>query len=362
MNRKPTSGIPTSGDPRNRSGDPSKIVPGKSLNVRPGPSDDLSDVPGVKVGHASDFIGMTGCTAILFDGESVSASPGSGATVGVDVRGSSPGTRETARLAPTASVNDTHAILLTGGSAFGLAAADGVVKYLEERGVGLDVGVAKIPLVSAAVLFDLMFGSPDARPDAKMGYEAAKNAKSSAFQQGNIGAGTGATVGKILGPTRAMKGGIGSASFVFDNGLVVAALVAVNAFGDAVENGETIAGPRLEDGEVGNTLKLLPQAAERLTWGDNDGRNTTLAVVATNARLTKLQMTKVAQMSHDGLARAINPVHATVDGDVVFAAALGDVRAATDVVGAWVAEVLSKAVLRAVRSARSVGKIPGLAG
>ncbi|WP_119068549.1 P1 family peptidase [Rubrobacter indicoceani] len=326
--------------------------------MRSGPLDNLCDVPGIKVGHATDPVGITGCTAVLFEGPA-----GSGATVGVDVRGSSPGTRETARLAPMASVNDTHAVLLTGGSAFGLAAADGVVKFLEEKGTGLDVGVARIPLVSAAVIFDLMCGSPDARPDAAMGYEAAGNASSSGFDQGGVGAGTGATVGKILGPAHAMKGGVGSASFVFgeDSGdLMVAALAVVNAFGDVRENGETIAGPRLEDGTVGETLRLLPRAAERLTWGDNDGRNTTLALVATNARLSKLQMTKVAQMAHDGLARVINPVHATVDGDVVFAAALGDVPAATDVVGAWAAEALTKSVLRAVRSARSVGGVPGL--
>ncbi|MGI8650935.1 MAG: P1 family peptidase [Rubrobacter sp.] len=329
--------------------------------MRPGPLDNLCDVPGIKVGHSTDLAGMTGCTAVLFDGQN-----GRGATVGVDVRGSSPGTRETARLAPTASINDTHAVLLTGGSAFGLAAADGVVKYLEERGVGLDVGVAKIPLVSAAVVFDLLLGSPDARPDSKMGYEAAGVAENNCFDQGSVGAGAGASVGKMLGPTRAMKGGLGSASFTFEDGLVVAALVVVNAFGDVRDAGEVIAGPRLEDGLVGDTLTLLPQAASRLRWGDNDGeadgKNTTLALVATNARLTKLQMTKVAQMSHDGLARAMNPVHATVDGDVVFAASFGDASASTDVVGAWCAEALTKSVLRAVRSAESAGGIPGLAG
>lgn len=336
--------------------------------MRPGNLDNLCDVPGIRVGHATDAVGMTGCTAILFDGESVSGLTSSGATVGVDVRGSSPGTRETARLSATASVNDTHSILLTGGSAFGLAAADGVVKYLEERNIGLDVGVARIPLVSAAVLFDLTCGSPDARPDAEMGYEAAKNSGSGVFAQGNIGAGTGATVGKVLGPDRAMKGGLGSASFVFEeesNGLVVAAIAAVNAFGGVLENGEVIAGPRLEDGSMGDTLELLPQAASRLRWGDNEGetgKNTTLALVATNARLTKLQMTKVAQMAHDGLARAINPVHATVDGDVVFAAAIGDIPAATDMVGAWCAEALTKSIRRAVRAAKSATEIPGLAG
>lgn len=329
--------------------------------MRPGPLDNLCDVAGVRVGHATDGEGLTGCTAILFDGREGVA----GATVGVDVRGSSPGTRETARLAPTASINETHAVLLTGGSAFGLAAADGVVSYLEERGVGLDLGSVRIPLVSAAVIFDLMTGSPRVRPDARMGYEAARTAGSGRFLQGSVGAGTGATVGKILGPGRAMKGGLGSASFVFDGGLVVAALAVVNAFGDVHENGRVVAGPRLDDGSLGETLRLLPEAASRLGWrerGAEAAENTTLALVATNARLTKVQTTKVAQMAHDGFARTISPVHSTLDGDVIFAAATGEIPTATDLVGAWGAEAVSCAVLRAVRLARSAGGFPGLAG
>lgn len=314
--------------------------------------DNVCDVPGVLVGHATDAEGLTGCTAILFDGEA-------GATVGVDIRGSSPGTRETARLAPTASIRRTHAVLLTGGSAFGLAAADGVVGFLEEKGVGLDTGVARIPLVSAVVLFDLTLGSSGARPGPEMGYAAAEAAANGPFEQGNAGAGTGATVGKVLGPERAMKGGVGSASFYLDGGLVVGAIAAVNAFGDVKdpETGGTLAGPRLADGSVGDTVSLLPEAASRLRWGEN----TTLCLVATNARLTKVQTTKVAQMAHDGLARVISPVHTTVDGDAIFAASIGEVEAAPDVVGAWGAEAVSEAVLRAVRRAETIAGIPGLA-
>jgi L-aminopeptidase/D-esterase-like protein len=312
-------------------------------------SDNLTDVPGVLVGHASDLEGLTGCTAILFQKPAV---------VGVAVRGSSPGTRETDRLSPTGTVRRTHALLLTGGSAFGLAAADGVVRFLEESGIGLDVGVARIPLVSAAVLFDLVIGSPSARPDPAMGYEAASSAKAGDFAQGSVGAGTGATVGNVLGMERAMKGGIGSASVVLDDGLVVGALAAVNAFGDVRDpsTGRILAGPRQDDGTLGDTVELLPEAASRRRWVEN----TTLGVIATNAALAKTQITKVADMAHDGLARVIYPVHTTVDGDVVFAASIGEVDVATDVVGAWGARVMQEAILRAVQAARGVAGIPSL--
>ena len=311
--------------------------------------DNLCDVPGVLVGHASDREGLTGCTAVLFEDPN-------GAVVGVDVRGSSPGTRETDRLGPIGAVRGTHGLLLTGGSAFGLAAADGVVRFLEERGVGLDVGVARIPLVSAAVLFDLVVGDPAARPDAAMGYEAASSAGAGDFEQGTVGAGTGASVGKVLGMEGAMKGGIGSASAEPEEGLVVGALAAVNAFGDVrdPQTGETIAAPRLKDGTLGDTAALLPEAASRMRWGEN----TTLGIVATNARLTKPQAVKVAQMAHDGLARAVHPVHTTVDGDVVFAASAGGVEASTDVVGAWGARVMQEAIVRAVLQAEGLAGLP----
>src|ERR687889_2081374 len=273
--------------------------------------DNLCDVPGVLVGHATDSERVTGCTAVLFEGRD-------GAVVGVDVRGSPPGTRETDRLGPVGAVHPTHALLLTGGSAFGLAAVDGVVRFLEEKDVGLDMGVVRIPLVSAAVLFDVVVGDPSVRPDAAMGYKAASAATSGDFAQGSVGAGTGATVGKVLGMDRAMKGGLGSASAHLADGLVVGALSAVNAFGEVRDPStrQVISGPRLDDGTLGDTVELLPEAAARLRWGEN----TTLGIVATNVRLTKPQANKVAQMAHDGLARAIFPVHMTVDGDLVFAA------------------------------------------
>jgi L-aminopeptidase/D-esterase-like protein len=296
---------------------------------------------------------MTGCTAVLFQDPE-------GAVVSVDVRGSSPGTRETDRLHPMGSVRRTHALLLTGGSAFGLAAADGVVRLLEERGVGLDIGVARIPLVSAAVLFDLVVGDPSVRPGPEMGYAAAAAAGRGDFEQGSVGAGTGATVGKVLGLERAMKGGVGSASIELDGGIVVGALAAVNAFGDVrdPDTGEALAGPRQDDGSLGDTVALLPEAATRMGWG----QNTTLGVVATNARLTKVEAAKVAQMAHDGLARAIQPVHTTLDGDVVFAASTGGeaLAGATDIVGTWGARMMQEAVLRAVRRADGIPGIPSV--
>ena len=311
--------------------------------------DNLCDVPGVLVGHATDEKGTTGCTAVLFENPE-------GAVVGVDVRGSSPGTRETDRLGPVGAVRPTHGLLLTGGSAFGLAAADGVVRFLEEKGVGLDVGVARIPLVSAAVLFDIVVGDPAVRPDAEMGYRAASSATEEDFAQGSVGAGTGATVGKILGMDRAMKGGLGSASVRLEGGLVVGALAAVNAFGEVRDpwTRRVIAGPRLDDGTLGDTVELLPEAAVRLRWGEN----TTLGIVATNARLSKPQANKVAQMAHDGLARAIYPVHTTVDGDVVFAASTGGVETVPDVVGAWGARMIEESIVRAIRAAEGMYGIP----
>jgi L-aminopeptidase/D-esterase-like protein len=309
----------------------------------------LCDVPGVLVGHATDLEAFTGCTAVVFEEPAV---------VGVDVRGSSPGTRETDRLGPHGTVRRTHALLLTGGSAFGLAAAEGVVRFLEENDVGLDIGVARIPLVSAAVLFDLVVGDPGVRPGPEMGYEAAASAKSADFAQGSVGAGAGATVGKVLGLEGAMRGGVGSASVALEGGLVVGALAAVNAFGDVRDprTGRVIAGPRLEDGTLGDTVELLPEAVARMGWGEN----TTLGIVATNAALEKRDASKVAQMAHDGLARTIEPVHTTVDGDVVFAASAGEVEAATDVVGAWGARVMQEAILRAVQTASGVPGIPSV--
>ena len=327
----------------------------------------LCDVPGVLVGHATNHTGPTGCTAVLFDAPA-------GAVVGVDVRGSSPGTRETDLLNPIGRVNETHALLLTGGSAFGLGAADGVVRFLEEKGVGYDVRVARVPIVPTAVVFDLATGDPAARPDASMGYEAAAAATSEDFAQGSVGVGTGATVGKVLGLERAMKGGVGSFSVGLPGGLVVAALAAVNAFGDVRDpsTGEILAGPRLDDGTLADSVEHLLEASHHMRWGEN----TTLGIVATNARLSKPAATKVAQMAHDGLARTVSPVHTSIDGDVIFAASIGrppeggvadkppegpvGVAAAPDVVGAWGARMLAEAVLRAVRTARGTPDLPSV--
>jgi L-aminopeptidase/D-esterase-like protein len=332
----------------------------------------LCDVPGVLVGHATGESALTGCTAVLFDALA-------GAVAGVDVRGSSPGTRETDLLSPIGRVGEVHALLLTGGSAFGLGATDGVVRYLEEKGVGYDVGVARIPIVPAAVIFDLAVGDPAARPDETMGYEAVAAAKSGDFAQGSVGVGTGATVGKVLGLDRAMKGGLGSASIGLPGGLVVAALVVVNAFGDVRDpsTGSIVAGPRLPDGALADSVEHLAEAARFMRWGEGETTgNTTLAIVATNARLTKPAATKVAQMAHDGLARTISPVHTSIDGDTVFAASVGGppedgaagepsegpvgVAASPDVVGAWGARIVAEAVLRAVRSARGMPGLPAV--
>jgi L-aminopeptidase/D-esterase-like protein len=262
--------------------------------------------------------------------------------------------------------------MLTGGSAFGLGAAGGVVSYLEEKGVGYDVGIARIPIVPAAVIFDLAAGDPGARPDEPMGYEAAAAAGSGDFAQGSVGVGTGATVGKVLGLDRAMKGGLGSASVGLSGGLVVAALVVVNAFGDVRDpsTGGIVAGPRLSGGRLADSVEHLEEAARFMRWGEGEtSGNTTLAIVATNARLTKPSATKVAQMAHDGLARTISPVHTSVDGDTVFAASVGGsagnsatgsvaVTASADVVGSWGARMVAEAVLRAVRSAKGMPGIP----
>jgi L-aminopeptidase/D-esterase-like protein len=307
----------------------------------------ITDVPGVKVGHAQDPEACTGCTVVLTE---------QGAVCGVDVRGSAPGTRETDLLAPTNLVQQVHAIVLSGGSAFGLDAASGVMKYLEERGIGLDVGVARVPIVPAAVLFDLAVGNPRVRPDADMGYLAASRASDAAVEEGNVGAGCGASVGKLAGMSRAMKSGLGSASRTLDNGLVVGAVVAVNAVGEVRDprTNQVLAGARGDDGEFLDSHTLLCQAPVQVL----PGTNTTIAVVASNANLTKAQATKVAQMAHDGLARTIYPVHTMLDGDTIFAVATGGADVPVDVVGALSADVLAEAVVRAVTRAESAAGLP----
>ncbi|MEH7885147.1 P1 family peptidase [Bacillus sp. JJ1609] len=303
----------------------------------------ITDVPGVKVGNIENQQALTGCTAILFE---------EGAVAGVDVRGSAPGTRETDLLNPVNLVDKVHAICLSGGSAFGLDAASGVMGFLEERGIGLDVGVAKVPIVPAAVLFDLACGNPNVRPDKQMGYEAAKTAATEKFHTGNYGAGCGATVGKMAGPDFCMKGGLGSASIRLENGVVIGAIVAVNPAGDVREpsNEGVLAGP-YKNGEILDSLKLLEQ---NYSPPIPTGSNTTIGVVAVNADLTKAEATKVAQMAQDGYARTIFPAHTMFDGDTIFAVATGGEKVPVDVIGGLAAKVMELAIIDAVKSAESI--------
>lgn len=314
----------------------------------------ITDVKGLKVGHFTAKQRPTGCTVVLCEG---------GAVAGVDVRGSAPGTRETDLLNPVNTVQQVQAILLTGGSAFGLNAAGGVARYLEEHGVGFKVGAAGVvPIVPAAVLFDLDIGDPKIRPDAESGYQACVSASSGAVAQGNVGAGAGATVGKLFGLPFAMKSGLGTASAKIANsgGIVVAALVAVNAVGDVVnpKNGRIIAGARTRDGH--GLRDSMAEIMNGYQAASRSGTNTTIGVVATNAAFDKVQMTKIAQMAHDGLARAINPVHTPFDGDTMFAISPGTLKAVASHghIGAIAAEVTAQAILRAVAHAQSIPGFP----
>ena len=288
----------------------------------------------------------------------------------MDQRGGAPGTREVDALHPMHLVQHVHGVMLAGGSAFGLEAATGAMRYLEEKGVGFDVRVARVPIVPAAILFDLGLGRADVRPDAAMGYLACQNASSGPPAEGNHGAGTGATVGKILGMGQAMKGGIGSASLEIGAGVLVGAIAAVNAFGDVVnpENGQIIAGVRSADvgplhigasGYFADTLQVMKTLIGRtaLAFGQR-GSNTVIGVVATNAQLNKEQANKVAQMAHNGLARAIRPAHTMLDGDTIFALATGEKPADVNIIGAFAAEVFAQAIVRAIRAARPVAGLP----
>jgi len=309
----------------------------------------LTDIAGISVGHWTDLDAATGCTVVLCP---------VGAVAGVDVRGGAPGTREIALLDPTCTVERVHAILLAGGSAFGLAAADGVMRWLAEREYGFDVRMAKVPIVPAAILFDLALGPADVRPDAAAGYAACAAATEGPVVEGCAGAGTGATVGKAMGFQHATKSGLGTASRTIDDGLIVAALAVVNAFGDVVDpqTGRIIAGVRDSAGGFVDTLQVLTGSADPNRYWS--GTNTTLAVVATNAALSKTQATKVAQMAHDGLARSVRPVHTAIDGDVIFALSLGDAAGDVSLVGALAAEVLITAIGRAVRQATGLHGLP----
>ncbi len=311
----------------------------------------ITSVRGIRVGHYTDARRPTGCTVILADG---------GATAGVDVRGAAPGTRETDLLAPCNLVDKVHAIVLSGGSAFGLDAASGVMCYLEENGIGVDVGVARVPIVPSAVLFDLDSGDPKIRPDAAGGYQACLAASAQPPAEGNVGAGAGATVGKLYGPQRAMKGGLGSAAVTID-GLTVGAIVAVNAVGDVIDpsNGRVLAGARTADGTSLLDTRAAILAGE-LPLALLEGTATTIGCIATDAVLTKAQAQKIAQQAHDGLARTINPIHTSYDGDTIFALATGASGRQGNMLllGMAAAEAMALAVQRAVLAAAAIPGYP----
>lgn len=320
----------------------------------------ITDVPGIKVGQAADEQAITGCTVVICE---------NGGVAGVDQRGGAPGTRETDLIRPMHLVQRVHAVLLTGGSAFGLDAATGVMRYLEEQGVGFDAQVAKVPIVPAAVLFDLALGQADVRPNAEMGYAACQSASEDPPAEGNAGAGMGASVGKILGMGGAMKAGIGSASVELGGGVVVGAIVAVNSLGDVVDpfTNAIIAGARPTrigpikiggEGKFANTLAVMKSTAGKTALKFAMKGNTVIGVVASNARLTKEGANKVAQMSQDGLARAIRPAHTMLDGDTIFAISTGEKKVDVNIIGAYAAEVVSQAIIRAIMAAEAAGDLP----
>ncbi len=324
----------------------------------------ITDVPGIRVGHATDKEAATGCTVILCPDNTVGSA---------DVRGSAPGTREIPAVEPINLVQNVNAIYLGGGSAFGLDGATGVMRYLEENKIGFDTGVAIVPIVPGAVLFDLPVGRPDIRPNADMGYKACKNATDGKTEEGNVGAGTGASVGKVRGMEFAMKGGLGTASIVTGN-LIVGAIVAVNCLGDVIDpkSGEILAGTLSDDKKsLANSIEVLKNTlksggfdssdsessetknSEAKTSKPHPSTNTTIAVVATNAKLDKSGAKKVAMMAHDGLARTINPIHTMFDGDTIFALATGEIETDITTVGSLAAEALARAVVNAVKKAES---------
>lgn len=311
----------------------------------------LTDIPGIRIGHVTDYDGLTGCTVVLCEG---------GAVAGGDIRGSATGTEEWDVLNPLHVTDRIHAVTLAGRSVFGLEAASGVRRFLEHKGVGFKFGGAYIPIVPCAILFDLGMGKLSVRPTREMGESAAAAATDGPVQEGAVGAGTGATVGKILGLKNAMKSGIGSFTVDLDGGIKVSALAAVNALGDVCDpaTGKIVAGARKspESMEFADSARLMKTGA-RLTPAR---QNTSLVVVATNASLTKVEATKLAQLASLGMARTINPVNTMSDGDLVIALSLGTMRARIDGLGVAAAEAVSESVLRAVRLAPTLGGVPGL--
>jgi L-aminopeptidase/D-esterase-like protein len=321
----------------------------------PDRNDDICDVPGILVGHDTMVDAVTGCTVILC------AQPALGA---VDVRGGAPATRETDLLSPLCMMREVHAITLSGGSAFGLEAASGVARALEERGVGYAVGAARVPIVPAASLFDLDIGSGSVRPDAAAGMRALGAAAGGPVAQGSVGAGTGATVGKMAGPALSLKGGIGSASETMLDGHVIGAIVAVNAVGDIHDSntGAIVAGARHPAGEGWLNAALTPPNAQ----APMPGANTTIGVIATNAPFSKAGLAKLAQMAHDGYALAIRPVHTPFDGDAIFALSTSTEEAAANealllaMAGGVAARAMARAIVKAVRAATSLGGVPAV--
>lgn len=299
----------------------------------------ITDIKGIKVGHSQSIDGMTGCTVIICE---------EGATGGVDVRGSAPGTRETDLFKPEKMVDRIHAVVLSGGSAFGLDASSGVMKYLEEKGVGFDVGVTNIPIVASAVIFDLNIGNYRIRPDFSMGYEAAKLATTKEYRQGNIGCGMGATIGKIMGPNNAMKSGLGSATLEVGD-LKVSAMVSVNSFGDVYDykTNKQIAGGvyDYQNNRMLNTYEIMKNTDRFLGFSME---NTTIGIIVTNANLDKAQANKISQMAHNGFARSINPIHTMLDGDTIFTMATNEVECDINLLGTVAAEVMSQAIVNAI--------------
>jgi len=315
--------------------------------------DAITDVPGIAVGHWTNREAATGCTVVI---------PEHGAVGGIAVRGGAPGTRETDLLYPGRLAQKIHAVMLSGGSAFGLESATGAVRWLEERGQGIAFGGAIIPLVPAAILFDLNIGRSDVRPDAAAGYAACQAATTGTVAQGSVGAGTGATVGKALGIDKAVKGGLGTASERGPGGLVVGAIVACNAAGDVLDpaTGRLVAGPRRDGGGFEDTVELLRQGR---AVRQQAAQNTTIAVIATNLTLTKEQACRLASTAHDGLARAVRPAHGLTDGDAVFALATGELEAAPGplwAVEALAARALERATLRSVLLAEGLAGVPSV--
>lgn len=307
---------------------------------------------GFQVGHAQDQEALTGCSVILCPPRTVG---------GVDQRGGAPGTRETDLLRPLHMVQHVHAVLLTGGSAFGLDAAAGVMRFLEERGVGLNVGPARVPIVPGAVLFDLGLGDPEVRPDQEMGYQACLAAQGGTREEGNIGVGTGASVGKILGMKRAVKSGLGRSVVALGGGGYVEAVVAVNAFGDVVDptTGQIIAGARGIRGPIDTTRVMKTWVGRKILALASNPGNTVIGAVLTNVRLDKGQANKVAAMAHSGLARTVRPAFTMLDGDTVFVLSAGKVEVDLNIVGAFAAQAYARAILRAVGTAEQAGGLPG---